>query len=65
MRENLTYGLMRRGWESSLLLYIYKFLRLENLGISRARSFCINGGITVFETRFARASKKQGKAAVS
>ena len=23
MRENLTYGLMRRGWESSLLLYIY------------------------------------------
>ena len=26
---------------------IYKFLRLKNLGISRARSFCINGGITV------------------
>ena len=30
-----------------------------------AMSFFVNGGITVFETRFARASKKQDKSAVS
>ena len=65
MRENLTYGLMRRGWESSLLLYSYKFLQLKNLELSRIGSFYLNGGIIVFETRFARASQKQAKAAVS
>ena len=65
MRENLTYGLMRRGWESSLLLYIYKFLRMKNLELSRTRIFCINGGITVFKTRFTHASNKLAKAAVS
>ena len=54
-------------WEYGLFLFasIYKFLWLENLKLSRAGSFWVNGSIIVFETRFARASQKQGKAAVS
>ena len=44
---------------------IYKFLRLENLGLSRARSFWVNGGITVFETSFTLADfSKKGNATV-
>ena len=43
---------------------IYKFLRMKKLGLSRARSFCINGGITVFETRFPRDSQKKEAMAV-
>ena len=43
---------------------ICKFLRLKTLGFSRGGSFCINGGITVFETRFPRASQKPESTAV-
>ena len=38
--------------------------RKTRKGLSGNRSFCINGGITVFETRFPRASQKQESTAV-
>ena len=65
MRGNKGLGLWLKALFAILDTRIYKFLRLKNLGLSRAGSFCVNGGINVFETRFARASNKQAKAAVS
>ena len=38
--------------------------RKTRKGILRARSFCLNGGITAFETRFPRASQKAESTAV-
>jgi hypothetical protein len=34
MRENLAYGLMKRGWEFSILLYKYKIFEPQKTRVS-------------------------------